>query len=88
MAYMSDEYIADKQWWIKNGPRARKGPKLFSVAEISAATRTSPESVRRWIKLGRLPAHKQGLRRWSVKEADLNAFLQSQPELLARTVGG
>lgn len=49
----------------------------FTVAEIAALMKVHDETVRRWLKSGRLRGQNYGGKMgWRVKESDLNAFLE------------
>jgi putative molybdopterin biosynthesis protein len=47
---------------------------FLTLDEVAAELRTSPRTVRNWIKRSRLPAYKVG-REWRIKAIDLEAFL-------------
>ena len=55
-----------------------KGIKYFDVPELVTGMGVKTSTVRRWIKLGRLKAHKVG-RKYYVQDADLKAFIESAP---------
>jgi excisionase family DNA binding protein len=50
---------------------------LLTVDEVAARIRTTPETVRRWLRGGRLAGVRPGGTRlgWRVREADLQRFL-------------
>ncbi len=50
---------------------------FLTPQEVSDLLRISTQTVRRWIKEGRLPAYKVG-RAWRIKEGDLNRWLNEQ----------
>jgi len=50
---------------------------FLTPQEVSGLLRVSTQTVRRWIKEGRLPAYKVG-RAWRIKEDDLNRWLDGQ----------
>lgn len=51
--------------------------KTYSVAEISDMVNTNPETVRRWIRSGKLPAERTSRKDGNaVKEEDLYGFLK------------
>lgn len=54
------------------------GVEMLSVAEAARATGRGPETVRRWIWAGRLPARKQG-NRLMIARADLEALVRGHP---------
>lgn len=49
---------------------------LMTVVEVAEMTKVRVETVRRWIKDGKLPAHRTGRRGgFRVRRGDLEAFL-------------
>ena len=50
---------------------------FLTPQEVSVLLRVSTQTVRRWIKEGRLPAYKVG-RAWRIRDADLNRWLNEQ----------
>jgi len=53
----------------------------YSVKQIAAMLNTNPETVRRWIRLGRLPALKDSRKEGNVvSESALNEFLSKSPK--------
>lgn len=57
--------------------------KLLLVGEVATICRTSPETVRFWIRSGRLPSVRPGRRRL-ISRADLNQFLERSPRPCGR----
>ena len=51
---------------------------LLLLVEVAEISRVSIESVRFWIKRGRLPSYRYGKRR-VVRREDLEAFLRASP---------
>lgn len=52
----------------------------MTVDEVAAQLRVTPKTVRRWCASGQLKASRAG-RPWRIKPADLDAFMQTQPEV-------
>jgi excisionase family DNA binding protein len=50
---------------------------FLTAQEVSDLLRVSVYTVRRWIKVGALPAYKVG-RGWRIKDADLDQWLDGQ----------
>jgi excisionase family DNA binding protein len=50
---------------------------FLTPREVSGMLRVSTQTVRRWIKQGKLPAYRVG-RAWRIKRADLDAWLDNQ----------
>jgi len=50
---------------------------FLTLQEVSALLRVSTQTVRRWIKAGKLPAYKVG-RVWRIKDVDLDRWLDGQ----------
>lgn len=50
---------------------------FLTPREVSDLLRVSTQTVRRWIKEGKLPAYKVG-RAWRIEETDLNRWLNGQ----------
>jgi excisionase family DNA binding protein len=50
---------------------------FLTPLEVSDLLRVSTQTVRRWIKEGKLPAYKVG-RAWRIKEADLDEWLDGR----------
>lgn len=48
----------------------------LSVVEAARIAGVHPETIRLWIRAGRLPRHKSG-REWRVMRAELDAFLKA-----------
>lgn len=48
---------------------------LYTLQEVAQILKVSERTLYRWLKDGKLKAHKVG-RHWRVKEEDLNAFLK------------
>lgn len=53
--------------------------RLLSVAEVARRLDVSEETVRRWLREGRLPGYRLGGGRsgWRISESDLAEFLRS-----------
>jgi excisionase family DNA binding protein len=56
--------------------------RLFTVTEVAEKLRTSEETVRNWLREGRLGGLRIGGKRtgWRISESDLAAFLQRARE--------
>jgi excisionase family DNA binding protein len=54
---------------------------LLTVKEVAARLKVNPQTVRRWIRSGRLPARRYGARGWRVSAADLRRRQVAVPEL-------
>ncbi len=56
--------------------------RLFTVTEVAEKLRTSEETVRTWLREGRLGGLRIGGKRtgWRISESDLAAFLQRARE--------
>ncbi|WP_326823272.1 TOBE domain-containing protein [Streptosporangium sp. NBC_01756] len=52
----------------------------FRISEAAALLGVSPDTVRRWVDVGRLPAHRDEHGHRTVAGADLAAFARSQIE--------
>jgi excisionase family DNA binding protein len=52
----------------------------LTVDEVAAKLRVAPKTVRRWCASGQLKALRAG-RPWRIKPADLEIFMQAQPEV-------
>ena len=50
---------------------------LLSLEDVAGRLQVSDQTVRRWIKSGKLAAYKPGLE-WRIKPSDLDEFLQSR----------
>jgi hypothetical protein len=60
---------------------------LVDLPEIAEMLGVNPSTVRLWVNEGRLPADKQGSRKWYVRVGDLRRMLESQPGIgHARTI--
>ncbi len=57
------------------------GSEFLDVREAAAAVARTPETVRRWVWSGRLPAHRQG-NRLLISRADLES-VSGKPRLLS-----
>ena len=59
---------------------------LLTVLEVAARLKLNPETVRRWIREGKLPAIKLGPTNagWRVRASDLDHWLASRPKEAAR----
>jgi excisionase family DNA binding protein len=51
--------------------------RLLSLEDVAARLQVSDQSVRRWIKAGKLAAYKPGLE-WRIKPSDLEEFLENR----------
>jgi len=49
---------------------------MLTVADVAEILNVNERTVRRWIDVGDLAAHKLG-RQWRISTQDLNTFLQS-----------
>jgi excisionase family DNA binding protein len=58
---------------------------MLSRQEVAERLHVSDQTVRRWIKSGKLAAYKPGLE-WRIHPSDLEAFLEERsfPKALAR----
>src|SRR5215216_1949107 len=58
--------------------------RLLSLEDVSERLQVSDQSVRRWIKAGKLTAYKPGLE-WRIRPSDLEDFLEthSSPKVQA-----
>lgn len=54
------------------------GEELYSTARAAELLGVNADTVRRWIRLGKLPATKLGYKTVRVSRADLEAFLEAQ----------
>lgn len=62
--------------------------KTYNVKEIAEMLKTNPETVRRWIRLGKLKADKQSRKGGNeVTESSLNAFLRLFPKYACIAAG-
>lgn len=52
--------------------------RLLTVAQVAERLQANPETVRRWLRQGRLPGVQLGGDRlgWRVRESDIEAFVQ------------
>lgn len=55
-------------------------PELMTTEEVSVVLRTSPETVRRWVRKGDVPAIRLG-GRWMLRKNDVKALLDPRPIL-------
>jgi excisionase family DNA binding protein len=46
---------------------------LLTVKEVAGRLKLNPQTVRRWIKRGLLPAARVGGKEWRIRESDLEA---------------
>jgi excisionase family DNA binding protein len=53
-------------------------PPFLTPQEVSELLQVSVQTVRRWIKKGKLPAYKVGPRMWRIRQIDLDAWLEQQ----------
>jgi excisionase family DNA binding protein len=51
--------------------------RFYSLEEIAERLRVSNQTIRRWIKSGRLTAYKPG-REWRIRPSDLEEFLEAR----------
>ena len=51
------------------------GEKLYTVEQAAEQLQVDPESIRIWLRSGKLKGNKVG-RLWRIKERDLEAFLE------------
>ncbi len=54
---------------------------LLTVKEVAARLKVNPQTVRRWIRSGRLPAVRVSARGYRVRAAELRRFLATPHEL-------
>ncbi|HEY3729615.1 MAG TPA: helix-turn-helix domain-containing protein [Solirubrobacteraceae bacterium] len=54
---------------------------LLTLPEIATILGVNPSTVRLWVKEQRLPAQKQGGRKWLVYRGDLDQMLADQPRI-------
>ncbi len=61
--------------------------RLLTVAEVAELLRLNPETVRRWLRQGRLPGTSLGSDRggWRVRESDVQRLLAAGERWPART---
>lgn len=53
--------------------------KLYTVYEVAKLIKCQPQTIRIWIKRGKLTAIKcNGSRKWLIKESDLKAFIEGE----------
>jgi excisionase family DNA binding protein len=57
---------------------------LLTVKEVAARLKLNPQTVRRWIRSGRLRAIQIAPRRYRIREDDLAAVPEVSPERIAR----
>jgi excisionase family DNA binding protein len=57
------------------------GEKLLTPEEVAEQLGIAPGTVVRWMRAGRLPGRKIGLKFWRVRAADLEAFITQPPVL-------
>lgn len=57
---------------------------LMTVEEVASRLRMNPQTVRRWIRRGLLPARKVGAKEWRIASADLERMVQPTPEEFKR----
>ena len=51
--------------------------RLLSIADVAERCRVSEKTIRRWIAVGDLAAHKLG-RQWRISEDDLRRFMRDR----------
>lgn len=54
---------------------------LIDLPAIAEMLGVNPSTVRLWVSAGRLPADKQGSRKWYVRVGDLRDMLRTQPHI-------
>jgi excisionase family DNA binding protein len=54
--------------------------KVYTPEEAAEVLKVSPETVRIWLRTGKLGGVKMGRRLWRVRESDLEAFLKGNQE--------
>jgi excisionase family DNA binding protein len=59
---------------------------MLTVPEAARRAGRDPETIRRWIRVGRLPARKVGTQH-VIEEADLETALEDTAEMLAVPAG-
>ena len=64
-----------------------RNDRWLSVYEVGAMTLQHPDSVRRWISEGRLPAEHSGRLGWRVRESDVERLLHETIRVEGRNVG-
>jgi len=52
---------------------------LLTVKEVAARLKVNPQTVRRWIRTGRLPAVRYGARAWRVRNGDVRPRFEAPP---------
>jgi excisionase family DNA binding protein len=64
--------------------------RLLTVREVAERIRSSPETVRRWLRQGKLRGFRPGGTKlgYRVPESELQRFLQAQQEGAERGAGG
>jgi excisionase family DNA binding protein len=60
---------------------------FMTVEEVARRLSLNPETIRRWLRSGRLRGIRLGERRagWRVRDSDLNAFLNERANLQEET---
>ena len=51
--------------------------RFYTVEEVGAQLQVSDQTVRRWVKSGKLAAYKPG-KEWRIRPSDLEDFLESR----------
>jgi excisionase family DNA binding protein len=59
------------------------GTELLTVSEVAARLKLNPQTVRRWIRRGTLPATKIGRKEWRIRADDLEQRLGEPGDIAA-----
>jgi excisionase family DNA binding protein len=59
---------------------------MITVPEAARRVRKNPETIRRWIRAGKLPAHKVGTQHL-IEEQDLDDAFEEEPKMLPTAPG-
>jgi len=57
---------------------------LLTIKEVADRLKLNPQTVRRWVRAGLLPASRVGRRQWRVREQDLARHAGPQRPALSR----
>lgn len=52
----------------------------FSILQAAAYTKKNPDTIRRWIREGKVPAKRNKLGHWELMKSDLDEFLKTLNE--------